>query len=220
MFSPDAGNQDFLRNLEARGLRDAPSHQVIRALDFLGQFPNSYLEVGCSSGYLVEHIRRRGCGRAVGIDVSPSAIEHASAKFPESSFCAGTLRDFSSNDSTDSFEVVHLGFYMFVLDPGDWIGEIMLALSLVAENGLLVIHDFYRPGGARSSPYRHDHRVSSSKAPFFGQLDMAIPGILQEFRIVERTQYVAVGQKQPDDADFSGVFIYRKMRMSSQFAAT
>lgn len=189
-------------------------------MDFLQRFPNSYLEVGCSSGYLVEHIRRRGCGRSVGLDVSPNAIRHATAEFSESYFFAGSLRDFCSSDSNDLFEVVHLGFYMFLLDPGDWIPEIMLALSLVEENGILVIHDFYRPEGAGSFPYGHDQSVDSSKAPFFGRLDMALPGLVQEFRFIRAAEPITGGGEQTDYGDFEGVFIYRKMRIEDQFVTT
>lgn len=223
LFSPDAGDQNFSRNLAKRTLSDAPSHPVVRALDLLQEFPDSYLEVGCSSGYLVEHLRRRGCIHSVGLDVSPSAIKHATAEYPESFFFAGNLSEFCSrdtNDSSDSFEVVHLGFYMFVLDPSHWLGEIMLALSLVKDGGILVIHDFYLPGGARSLRYRHDDRVTSSKAPFFAQLDFAIPGIVQEFRLVRAAQVISNQDSQPHYADFEGVFIYRKMRIEDQFLAT
>lgn len=220
MFSSEAGDENFLRNAGSRRLPDALSHPVIRTLDFLQKFPDSYLEVGCSSGYLVEHMRRRGCGRSLGLDLSPKAISQASTDFPGSHFFAGTLSDFCSNGSTNLFEVVHLGFYLFVMDPGEWIAEIMRALSLVEEGGILVIHDFYLPAGARSLPYSHDPNVTSSKGPFFGQLDMAIPGILQEFRLVRAAQAITAGGKQPEGLDFEAVFIYRKMRMSNQFVAT
>lgn len=193
---------------------------MIRALDFLQIFPDSYLEVGCSSGYLVEHIRRRGCDHSEGLDISPRAVEHASAEFPQSFFFAGTLSEFCSSNSTGSYEVVHLGFYLFVLDPGSWIEEIMLALSLVKEDGILIIHDFYSQSGARSLRYLHDRSVTASKAPFFGQLDMAIPGILQEFRLVQAAHTITGAGKQSDHGDFEGVFVYRKMQIRNQFVVT
>jgi 2-polyprenyl-3-methyl-5-hydroxy-6-metoxy-1,4-benzoquinol methylase len=56
---------------------------------------NSFLDVGCNTGFGVEAARRLGF-RASGIDLSGEAIEIAQRLYPENSFFTGTAQEFAS----------------------------------------------------------------------------------------------------------------------------
>ena len=60
---------------------------------------NSFLDIGCNTGFGVEAARRLGF-RASGIDVSGEAIEIAQRLYPENRFVAGTAQELATKGET------------------------------------------------------------------------------------------------------------------------
>jgi 2-polyprenyl-3-methyl-5-hydroxy-6-metoxy-1,4-benzoquinol methylase len=89
----------------------------------------SVLEVGCGIGTIVDWLNRRGC-RAVGTDISPTAVAYGRQKYPGISLAVETAEQLNSADaqfdlvlSFDVFEHLfeidrHLSEVWRVLKPG------------------------------------------------------------------------------------------------------
>ena len=82
-FGQEAANRNFNRCLVNRGKIATNKHSIIKTLEFLDLDIESVLEVGCSTGYVLEAIRQGGTLRAYGLDLSTEAILYGKENFPD-----------------------------------------------------------------------------------------------------------------------------------------
>jgi len=92
------------------------------------------LEIGCSSGALLESLRRRGAARLVGIDIDEAAISYGRARYQVDLRC-GDLESAGLGD--DRFDIVIL---IDVLEHfADTAGFFRMAAARVTDGGGMVI---------------------------------------------------------------------------------
>lgn len=106
---------------------------VLRCLDSLELTRPRILEVGCSSGWLAEHLVRRG--PVTGLDVSDRSIEEARRRVPSATFLTG---DFLSGElPRGGFDV--LITLETIASVEDQRGFIDRAAEVLAEGGHLIL---------------------------------------------------------------------------------
>src|SRR5262245_37827667 len=106
---------------------------IIRWLDGL-RLPNpSMLDYGCGTGWFTDELSK--LGPAMGVDLSPAAIEMAQKRYPRPTFVAANLFELSLRyhqfDVIVSQEVI-----AHVVDPVEYIGRIT---SMLKPGGYLVL---------------------------------------------------------------------------------
>jgi SAM-dependent methyltransferase len=121
-FEYESANEDNFFNLMKLGLRDA---------GFDGFYPGgagngngearSFLDIGCATGRLLDHVKRKGW-RAKGVEICLESAEHGRLRYGLDIF-AGTLEEAAFPG--DSFDVVHLSHLIeHVPDPKKLLVEI------------------------------------------------------------------------------------------------
>lgn len=214
-FDSSAGDNNFERNLSKRASVADERHPVIRAWRFLGLNVGSVLEVGCSSGFLLEAIRREGARSAYGVDVSDKAISYAKENFPDCNFLSSDFGDMQKGFGDRRYDCVILGFYLFVVSPSDWLGHVYKALSLVADNGYIIVTDFSSPFINTRQDYEHQSGVFSCKSSLFRSLEV-LPHLVKVFDWQEQVGLFEVsrGNSVPE---FHSVTVYKVYSLSEAF---
>ena len=125
---------------------------LLAALASVGVEPARVLEVGASDGWRLEAIRQRlpdAC--AVGIDPSRAALEAGARCFPGISLACGTAERLPF--ANRSFELVILGFCLYVVDRDDLFRIAAEVERVVATSGFVAILDFHSDTPVQT-PYR------------------------------------------------------------------
>lgn len=130
--------------------------------DWLYPFENeisNILEIGCGPGirlnYLVDKLNAKGTG----IDPSPKSVQFIRSKFPHISCKVGYSHSMSLQGQ---FDLVHLGFFMYLVDRESFYKTISEIDSAVKVGGFLSIIDF-DPPYPYSNEYAHRKGSKSYK---------------------------------------------------------
>ena len=110
----------------------------------------SVIEVGCGLGMVTEEIRGlSSVERAVGMDISPTAIEKASEKYPGCEFLVGDIMIFVRPGDWQDVDVVVINQMLwYILENFD--KALDNSRSLLRDGGHLIIIDaFFRNGAQR-----------------------------------------------------------------------
>lgn len=117
----------------------------------LGLKPKLALEIGCSTGWRLEALRREyGC-ICKGIDPSRKAVDEGRNEFPDIELHVGTADDLSFADAT--FDLVTFGFCLYLCSPKQLFCIASEADRVLADGGHVAILDFFPP-----QPYRNSYR--------------------------------------------------------------
>ena len=111
---------------------------------------SSVVEVGCGFGMVCEEIRDLPTvGRAIGMDISPTAIKKASAKYPGCEFLAGDIMNFDRPEDWRDVDVVVINQALwYILDNFD--KALNNSRSLLRDGGhLILIQAFFRDSAQR-----------------------------------------------------------------------
>lgn len=120
-------------------------------LDLYKIKPKSVLDIGCSDGWRLERLRKRGAKRCVGVDASLRAVREGKKKYPKLELKHSTVADLGPKEQFD-FAVVN-----FVLH---WVSRETLIQSLagidstVKPGGFLIVGDF-APQAPTKNRYHH-----------------------------------------------------------------
>jgi 2-polyprenyl-3-methyl-5-hydroxy-6-metoxy-1,4-benzoquinol methylase len=127
-FEYEHSNQENFFNLMKMGLRDIEFERFYPSCD-----GRRFLDIGCATGLLLDHVRRMGW-TVRGVEVCRESAEYGIRKFGLEIF-VGTLEEAAFQDA--SFDVVHLSHVIeHVPDPRALLREISRVLR---EDGHLVL---------------------------------------------------------------------------------
>lgn len=141
----------FLRNKEVKYREE--DDVVIKVLKEYSAQPRQVLEIGCSTGYRLHAISKLYGSKATGIEPSAEAISHGRAAYPEINFVKGTADDMSTLSSA-SFDLVIIGFVLYVVDRDILLKVISETDRVLADGGTLMIIDFFSEKPVRNH-YQH-----------------------------------------------------------------
>lgn len=157
------GNNYFNRNKEVEYV--AENDITIKVLQEYQAHPKNVLEIGCSYGYRLHAIS--GIfknSRVTGIEPSSEAIHRGRALYPGVNFIEGTADDMSSL-ATASFDLVIIGFVLYVVDREILFKVISETDRVMVDGGIIMIIDFFSEKPVRN-PYQH---IKDSQAYAFKQ---------------------------------------------------
>lgn len=215
-FTSKSADNNFRRNLEARKGPATGNHAIIRSLRFLRLDLFSVLEIGCSTGFVLETIRRDGVKEAFGIDISTEAIAYATEHFPQCQFACGQLLDLPAVLGARKYDCVILGFYLFVVSPEKWLKHIDQALALINDGGYLLIYDFSSPFANIRRSYEHQPGLRSWKGSLHRSLEV-IPHLVKVFDWQKDAPSPRSSVEESSLPEFQAVSVYRKYALDDAF---
>ncbi len=160
-FENGEADKWFRRNKEAldEGSVDSTNDLLI---DWLKPYANeisNVLEIGCGNGHRLNKIVNSFSANGYGVEPSADAVEYINNTFPkiEAKVAFGDEVPFSKK-----FDLVHLGFFLYLVDREFFLRCISEADRLVKFGGFLSIVDFETPF-PYSNTYSHQSGVYSHK---------------------------------------------------------
>lgn len=120
-----------------------------RILDWAAGVRGPVLDAGCGPGHWTAFLGEQG-HEAVGVDMVPSFIESARARFPAASFRVGSVRALEEPDA--SFGGV-LAWYSLIHEPPGSLPDVLTELRRVIAPGGRVLVGFF--DGAAGEPFAH-----------------------------------------------------------------
>ena len=109
------------------------------------------LEIGCGGGHKLSVLSTLLNSAGYGVEPSEEAIRYINDAWSELTVNVGFGDDVAFHST---FDLVHLGFYLYIVDREKFLGCIREADTLVRPGGFLSIIDFYTPG-RYSNTYGH-----------------------------------------------------------------
>lgn len=152
-FLAGAGDRFYARNRArlARAIVRARRDDLLESLRGLPRPPRSVLEIGCSTGWRLDAIRRQSRARCVGIDPSAAAIARGGRMFDRVRLLRGTAEVLPFRDG--AFDLVIHGFCLYLCDPQDHFRIAYETDRVLCEGGHLALLDFHP-----AFPYRNHYR--------------------------------------------------------------
>jgi len=147
-FLKSEGDAWFSRN--ATVLKEDRDDIVLRVLSHLKAKPKRVLEIGAANGYRLAAIERLHGSACAGVEPSAKAVEEGKAAYPSIDLKVGAADSLPFEDN--AFDMVIIGFCMYLVDPELHFRAVAEADRVLAEGGLLVIFDFQTP-----APYYNDY---------------------------------------------------------------
>lgn len=160
-FEKGEANAWFQRNKQAleQNASDAPTTLLIEWLQPFMRDIETALEIGCGTGHRVHQIAQGLGAKASGVEPSKEAVTYISETFPEIIAKVGFGDDIPFSGA---FDLVHLGFFLYLVDRKDYLRCVSEADRLLRPGGFLSIVDFDTPK-PYSNPYAHQDGLYSHK---------------------------------------------------------
>lgn len=164
-------NKEFFKNGEANNwfwrnkasLEKEFSNESINLLiDWLKPFStkiSNILEVGCGTGHRLNKISQALLANGFGVEPSSDAINYITKTFPSLKVEVGFG---DSIPFCQKFDLVHLGFFLYLVDRELYLRSVSEADKLLRFGGFLSIIDFETPI-PYSNSYSHQAGVFSHK---------------------------------------------------------
>ena len=117
--------------------------------------PKKILEIGCSTGFLLEGLRQNYNCKAYGIDTSKNAITEGKKLFKKINLTHGMFEN--SKIKKLKYDLIICGFFLFMLPPT----KILNLFSIIDESlnpgGYVVINDFFNKNKSfKIKDYKHE----------------------------------------------------------------
>lgn len=161
MFLEDEGDRWFERNRDKLGMYDIETDPVVAAIRMLKIEPKRVLEVGCGSGNRLVSLRAMYKCEIMGVEPSlKAAVAAAALRVPVMQSTASLL------PVAGPFDLVIYGFCLYLTDPEDWLTIASEGDRVLADDGHLIIHDFFWDGPANARRYEHRDGVLSYHTDF------------------------------------------------------
>ncbi len=145
--------KNHIRNRLSRIIIANNNHMVIKAIKKNKLKPKTVLEIGCSTGYVLEKIRLIYKSKCFGIDVSRSAIYEGKKLFNKINLSCGFFEN--SNLVKKKYDLIICGFFLFLLPPNKVLNLFSKVNDCISENGYIMIYDFYNKKFIKKK-YKHD----------------------------------------------------------------
>ncbi len=160
-FLDSEANEWFRRN--QKELAPIDTDKMIKTLtDWLYPFKSELsdiLEIGCGSGHRLNQLAQILAANGYGVEPSSEAVDYINNTFPSIKAKVGVGDDVPY---TSQFDLVHLGFFLYLVDRRFYLRCISEADRLAKPGGFLSIIDFETPF-PYSNAYSHQNGVFSHK---------------------------------------------------------
>lgn len=147
-FLKSEGDAWFSRN--ATVLKEDRDDIVLRVLKHLKVAPKRVMEIGAANGYRLAALERLYGAQCAGVEPSAKAVEEGKTRYPSVDLRVGAADSLPFEDG--AFDLVIVGFCMYLVDPELHFRTVAEADRVLAEGGQLVIFDFQTP-----APYFNDY---------------------------------------------------------------
>jgi SAM-dependent methyltransferase len=140
-FKDGEANQWFTRNIRALEKNDG-NEPISLLCNWLQPFKkniNNVLEIGCGSAHKLNSLCKSLDSVGYGVEPSMEAVRYINATSPELTVKGGFGDDVPFGET---FDLVHLGFYLYLVDRDKYLSCIKEADRLVRPGGFLSIIDF------------------------------------------------------------------------------
>jgi len=193
LFLEKEADEWFNRNKSRLNqLAESPSSDLIlTTISQLNLTPSSVLEIGACNGWRLNAINELYNADVTGIEPSLAAIEDGKKHFSKVNLIRGTADELPFD--ADSFDLVILGFCLYLCDPSDLFKIASKVDRVLEDNGWLIILDFIPPRPYRNS-YIHLKGLYSYKMDY-SQLFSGHPAYQLMTRIIQANNKVI----EPDD---------------------
>ena len=152
IFLSTEGDEWYLRNKDAYANTKDKEDIIIESLRDLEIAPKKILEIGCSNGVRLNRLNKVFGSQCFGIEPSAQAVENGNKEFPNLNLQVGTADSLPYEDN--AFDMIVFGFSLCLCDRNDLFRIAMEADRCLANDGLLVILDFYPPFPYKN-PWKH-----------------------------------------------------------------
>jgi ubiquinone/menaquinone biosynthesis C-methylase UbiE len=125
--------------------------------------PTSILEIGCSTGWRLKHLKEIYGALCAGIEPSAEAVSTAKRDFPELNVIQGTADRLPFE--AGSFELVILGFCLYLCDVDDYFTIAAEVNRVLANEGHVAILDFHPPFPYQNT-YHHRSQILCRKMDY------------------------------------------------------
>jgi ubiquinone/menaquinone biosynthesis C-methylase UbiE len=161
-FEDGEADRLFSRNIDefASGEKEPSIGMLCDWLEPFSGDIQTILEIGCGNGYRLSLLSNSLNADGFGVEPSRKALKHLSRTSPNLSTKVGFGDDVPFADNL--FDLVHLGFYLYLVDRNKYLRCISEADRLLKFGGFLSIIDFDTPS-PYSNPYAHKKGVFSHK---------------------------------------------------------
>lgn len=173
----------------------------------------SVLEIGCTTGFRLQKAHSTFGARCAGIEISPAAVAEGRAKFPEIRIEEGAAPAALDRWQGESFDVVIVGHFTYLLPRADLFSLAAAVDSLVRPGGHVIAMDFFYPH-AVSSPYSHHDALRVFK------MDPSSPWTWSpDYTLVGRQVYelAAPSVKAQDPRTWQAVDVVRKLTTAQAY---
>lgn len=160
-FKDGEANEWFRRNQKA-----LESEQIMEDIELLTDWLKPFkselsdiLEIGCGSGHRLNQMSKKLMANGYGVEPSAEAVNYIGSQFPSLQAKVGFGDDVPYEEK---FDLVHLGFYLYLVDREFYLRCVSEADRLVKFGGFLSIIDFETPF-PYSNEYGHQRGVYSHK---------------------------------------------------------
>lgn len=149
------GNDNHVRNRKYR-IEENKNHPVVKLILNKKIKPKKILEIGCSTGFVLETIRNLTKAKCYGIDVSKKAINEGKRIFKKINLKVGLFEDQKNKD--ENFDLIICGFFLFLLPPEKILGLFSKIDQALKYNGYIIIYDFYNKK-FKKKKYKHNNDI-------------------------------------------------------------
>ena len=116
----------------------------------------SVLEIGPGTGYWTEIIQELGCTRYLGVDISESAVDNLSEKFPTYDFIADDFSEMNIDEDWDIVIMIHVDEHIH----GENFVKTMSTIMKTIQDGGIFIVSAYHPEKKSWVPHVEYHGLS------------------------------------------------------------
>ena len=157
-------NKNHLRNRKGRIEVASKSHPIVIGVRKIRNRPKKILEIGCSTGFILERIRQLTNAHCFGLDTSAMAIKEGKKIFPKLRLFHG---EFSSHKlNKKKYDLIIFGFFLFMVPPKDVFELFSKAHNSLKENGHIIIYDFESKKKLIKKNYKYSKFVKVHKWDF------------------------------------------------------
>jgi len=154
--------QYYIRNTGNLHRKIDPVHDALRRINGV-QPIRSILEIGCSTGWRLETVRKEFGSRGTGLEAGSEAVASGQRLYPELDLRQGLAPEgLRAWLGIEQFDCIVLGFFAYLLPRKEIFRLAADVDELLEDDGHLVVSDFLYPSSI-SVPYTHHPGLTTYK---------------------------------------------------------
>lgn len=184
-FQQYEADQWFSRNRSVIENYNGEKDLVVKVIQQYNLKPLRVLEIGCSAGYRLDHIKKMTPStQVVGVDLSAAAITEGKKQFSSVEFHLGGADDLSALEDS-SFDLVIVGFVLYVIDRASLLKVVSEIDRVLSDKGLLINIDFFSETALKNDY----HHIKEFKAYSFKQRYEDIFLATQMYQLIHKLSF-------------------------------